>query len=111
MWYNLRSKHIVPHLPLKVNHKERKMENKTFYKEPDFIIDPQELVKLAELSKKFGTINDMDIACKIAENIPDSKCICDYKWDYLSRLATVFNVGYILGKRAERKRRAKAARV
>lgn len=86
------------------------MENKTFHTEQGFIVDSQELARLAELSKKFGTINDMDIACKIAENIPDSKCICDYKWDYLSRLATVFNVGYILGKRAERKRRAKAVK-
>lgn len=84
------------------------MENKTFYTEPGFSVDAQELARLAALSRKFSTLNDIDIANTIAENIPDSKYICDYKWDYMIRLSAVYNVGYILGKREERKRRSRA---
>ena len=86
------------------------MENKTFYTEPGFSVDVQELARLAALSRKFGTLNDIDIANTIAENIPNSEYICDYKWDNMSRLSAVYNAGYILGKRAERKRRAKAVK-
>ena len=87
------------------------MENKTFHTEQGFIVDSQELARLAALSRKFGTLNDIDIANTIAENIPNSKYICDYKWDYMVRLSAVYNVGYILGKRAERKRRSRAKAV
>lgn len=86
------------------------MENKTFYTEPGFSVDVQELARLAALSRKFGTLNDIDIANTIAENIPNSEYICDYKWDNMIRLSAVYNAGYILGKRAERKRRAKAVK-
>lgn len=86
------------------------MENKTFYTEPGFSVGAQELARLAALSRKFGTLNDIDIANTIAENIPNSEYICDYKWDFMVRLSAVYNVGYILGKRAERKRRAKAVK-
>ena len=81
------------------------MENKTFYTEPGFSVDVQELARLAALSREFGTLNDIDIANTIAENIPNSKYTFDYKWDFMVRLSAVYNVGYILGKRAERKRR------
>ena len=86
------------------------MENKTFYTEPGFSVDAQELARLAALSREFGTLNDIDIANTIAENIPNSEYICDYKWDNMIRLSAVYNAGYILGKRAERKRRAKAVK-
>ena len=87
------------------------MENKTFHTEQGFIVDSQELAKLAALSRKFGTLNDIDVANTIAENIPNSEYICDYKWDFMVRLSAVYNVGYILGKRAERKRRSRAKAV
>lgn len=87
------------------------MENKTFYTEPGFSVDAQELARLAALSRKFGTLNDIDIANTIAENIPNSEYICDYKWDNMIRLSAVYNAGYILGKRAERKRRSRAKAV
>ena len=86
------------------------MENKTFYTEPGFSVDAQELARLAALSREFGTLNDIDIANTIAENIPNSQYTFDYKWDNMIRLSAVYNAGYIHGKRAERKRRAKAVK-
>ena len=86
------------------------MENKTFYTEPGFSVDAQELARLAALSRESGTLNDIDIANTIAENIPNSEYTFDYKWDNMIRLSAVYNAGYILGKRAERKRRAKAVK-
>lgn len=87
------------------------MENKTFHTEQGFIVDSQELARLAELSKEFGDTDDLNIALEIAQNIPIGAFADDYKWNYAVQLATVYNVGYILGKRAERKRRAKAVRI
>lgn len=84
------------------------MENKTFYTEPGFSVDTQELAKLVALSREFGTLTDIDIANVIADNVSDSRFSSDRLWNYMIRLAAVYNVGYILGKRAERKRRTRA---
>ncbi len=81
------------------------MENKTFYTEPGFSVDAQELARLAALTREFGTIEEMRIADLIAKSLPQSRYAKDLHWDYLCKLTAAYNVGYILGKRAERARR------
>ena len=65
-------------------------------------IDENELVELTKLSNLHGSIED----CRLASAIYDcSAPNSDQKWRELTGLAAIFRVGYILGQRAERKRR------
>lgn len=89
------------------------MEHEIFHTESYFSVSSDELVKLvklAALTREFGTIEEMRIADLIANSLPQSRYVKDLHWDYLCKLTAAYNVGYILGKRAERARRSNSGK-
>lgn len=86
-------------------------EHEIFHTESYFSVSSDELAKLAALTREFGTIEEMRIADLIANSLPQSRYAKDLHWDYLCKLTAAYNVGYILGKRAERVRRRNSGKV
>lgn len=90
---------------MSIKRSKKPMEHEIFHTESYFSVSSDELVKLAALAREFGTIEEMRIADLIANSLPQSRYAKDLHWDYLCKLTAAYNVGYILGKRAERTRR------
>ncbi len=81
------------------------MEHEIFHTESYFSVSSDELAKLAALTREFGTIEKIQIVKIIANSAPQSFHTKSAQWNYLRNLADIFDMGYILGKRAERARR------
>lgn len=90
---------------MSIKRSKKPMEHEIFHTESYFSVSSDELAKLAALTREFGTIEEMRIADLIANSLPQSRYAKDLHWDYLCKLTAAYNVGYILGKRAERTRR------
>lgn len=87
------------------------MEHEIFHTESYFSVSSEELAKLAALTREFGTIEKIRIAKIIANSAPHSFHTKSAQWNYLRNLADIFDMGYILGKRAERARRRNSGKV